>query len=188
MVWGWLRKIILSHFSIKFNAYSQKHPLSNTGSKHENWQNTQFWTNFSTCMGLRHWIQSEPLPSSRWKSSWSPGTAPTRLVGMDLVIIIHGHRGHCNDRHLYCGHHDHRDNQGYYYPIHDNIYERSGKILKFRYIQPSERTKGSSEKRWFGSVGGKFPRKISLLLVQRKKRLMQQYGAIWCNNIQRNTM
>ena len=62
-------------------------------------------------MGLRHWIQSEPLPSSRWKSSWSPGTAPTRLVGMDLVIIVRGRHGHCHDRHLYCGHHDHRDNQ-----------------------------------------------------------------------------
>ena len=110
-------------------------------------KNTQFWTKFSTCMGLRHWSQSEPLPSSRWKSSWSPGTAPTRLVGMDLVIIVRGRHGHCHDRHLYCGHHDHRDNQGYYYPIHDNIYERTGKILKFRYIQPSGRTKGSSEKR-----------------------------------------
>ena len=81
-------------------------------------------------MGLRHWIQSEPLPSSRWKSSWSPGTAPTRLVGMDLVIIVRGHHGHCHDRHLYCGHcghHDHRDNQdheGYYYPIHDNNHDR----------------------------------------------------------------
>ena len=144
-------------------------------------KNTQFWTKFSTCRGLRHWSQSEPLPSSRWRSSWSPGTAPTRLVGMDLVIIVRGHHGHCHDRHLYCGHcghHDHRDNQdheGYYYPIHDNNHDRDSWSSDFK---GGERTKGSRQKRWFGSVGGKFPRKISLLLVQRKTRLMQQYGAI----------